>query len=249
MGKTQFENLTDGELEAILLHVSKLLEARKNQTLKQATQTAPTRLSTSEDAEAENNAKRIRLEDARNTETPPRSDFKITTPTPLVRNQATPTTRPQPAKRPEVPPIIIREKKGWLKISAYLNNNNIKHEKARNTKEGIAVQTANEEEYRTLFKTLEALKISFHTYQLRSEKTLKIVMRGMIQDIPVEKIQEDLMNQNYEVIKITRLHGKDNKPAPLVMIDLDKKYKSIYELQKCCGLDVIIESKRVQQGI
>lgn len=49
--------------------------------------------------------------------------------------------------------------------------------------------------------------------------------------------------------KISRMLGKDKKPAPLVLIELSKDYKSIFDLKKCCGLDISVESLKVRQDI
>lgn len=41
--------------------------------------------------------------------------------------------------------------------------------------------------------------------------------------------------------------GKNKKPSPLVLIEISKNYKSIFNLKKCCGLDVIVESLKIKQ--
>ncbi|GJQ81718.1 hypothetical protein Trydic_g9158 [Trypoxylus dichotomus] len=103
---------------------------------------------------------------------------------------------------------------------------------------GIQVEPATEEDYRKLSKLLKEQKTQFYTYQLKSEKKLKVVLRGITQDITDDEIKQDLQAQDYPVEKITRMKGKQGKPSPLVLVEIDRLYKSIYNITDCCGLAV-----------
>lgn len=52
----------------------------------------------------------------------------------------------------------------------------------------------------SLFK--HTLKVEYHTYDLNSEKRLKVVLRGRIQELTEEDIKTDLETQGYPVQKI-----------------------------------------------
>lgn len=71
-------------------------------------------------------------------------------------------------------------------------------------------------------------------------KTLLIVLRGMPLEIAGDKIKDDLENNRYPTLNITRMLGEDKKPAPLVLIQLDREYKSIFNIKYVCGLSVIV---------
>ncbi|GJQ83116.1 hypothetical protein Trydic_g12038 [Trypoxylus dichotomus] len=114
---------------------------------------------------------------------------------------------------------------------------------------GIHVEPATEEYYRKLSKLLKEQKTQFYTYQLKSEKKLKVVLRGITQDITDDEIKQDLQAQDYPVEKITRMKGKQGKPSPLVLVEIDRLYKSIYNITDCCGLAVKVEALRTRNLI
>lgn len=147
-----------------------------------------------------------------------------------------------------IPPIILRDKDKWNRIHNQLKIKKINFTKATNIKDGISICPQTETDYRNMYKAMEAEKVSFHTYQLRSEKTLKVIMRNIPQHIELEEINNDLIAQKYETTRITRINGRDGRPAPLVQIELDRKFKSIFNLEHCCGLNIKIEAKKIQRG-
>lgn len=169
--------------------------------------------------------------------------------------QSNPTKRIHPLNQTDtetteannIPPLILREKEKWRDICNLLKTKKLNYTRATNVKDGISVTPASETDYRSMYKLFETEKFAFHTYQLRSEKLLKVVLRNVPQYITCQEIAEDLAEKNYEIEKVTRLNGRDDKPAPLVVVELDKKYKAIYNLTNCCGLAVTIESKKVHK--
>lgn len=43
--------------------------------------------------------------------------------------------------------------------------------------------------------------------------------------------------------------GKNNRPAPLMLVEVAKEYKSIYNITFCCGLSVVVEPLRPKNEI
>lgn len=177
--------------------------------------------------------------------------LNINTPNPtqtsqsIQRKQTTPSLTDTTYK---IPPIILRQKEKWTHVSNLIKTRKINYTRATIVKEGVSILPSTESDYREMYKILENEKLSFHTYQLKSEKSLKVIMRGIIQEIPTEDIQKDLEVKKYEITRITRLNGRDGLPSPLVAIELKREYKSIFDLKTCCGLSIQIESKRLTQG-
>lgn len=63
-------------------------------------------------------------------------------------------------------------------------------------------------------------------------------------------LREYTIEENgYPVEKITRMLGKNKKPAPLVMIAIDWQYKSIYNLTNVCGLSITAEPMKPKSDI
>lgn len=95
----------------------------------------------------------------------------------------------------------------------------------------------------------DTLKIEYHTFDLNLEKPLKTVLRGVIQEITEDEIQADLISKGYLVTKVSRMMGRNSKPAPLILIEIDREYKSIYNLSNCCGLSISVERLKAKSTV
>lgn len=54
-----------------------------------------------------------------------------------------------------------------------------------------------------MYKLFQKTKVQFYTFELKSEKPLKIVIRAVPQELKEEEIQADLEDKNYAVKRIT----------------------------------------------
>lgn len=66
-----------------------------------------------------------------------------------------------------------------------------------------------EHDYKQLHKLLEKEKTQFHAFDLKSEKPLKVVIRGIPTEMPEEEIKHGLEEKKYPATKITRMQGKN----------------------------------------
>lgn len=144
-------------------------------------------------------------------------------------------------------PIILRNKEKWTKVSKELNDRKISITRATNTNYGIKIQPTTIDDYRTLYKYLKENNYEFHTHQLSEERNLRIVIKGVPLEIKDDEIKEDLKEKGYPTIKITRMMGKNNKPIQMILIEIEKKYKSIYNIKSINGLDILIEPLKSKQ--
>lgn len=151
------------------------------------------------------------------------------------------TTVSQSKPKYKVPPIYLREKEKWLSASSLLKNNNIHPLKSQTTRKGIRIEPESDADYRKIRKLFEKNYQSF-TYDLTSEKTLKVVLRGIITQITPEEVADDLEGKGYTTKKVSRMNGKNSQPAPLVLVQIGKEFKSIFNLKECCGLKITVES-------
>lgn len=65
------------------------------------------------------------------------------------------------------------------------------------------------------------LEVQFFTFELKSEKPLKVVFRGIPIKILTEEVSKDLQAKSYRVTKVTRMNSR-NGPAPLVLIEIPR---------------------------
>ena len=163
-------------------------------------------------------------------------------------NTTTPNAAPYTTSNDTVPPIVIHNKSLWIQISSYLLQHKISYTRATSTREGIRVLPSTVEDFSALNSFLKKQEISSHTFPLPSAKTIKVVLRGVPQSFTDEQITSDLILQSYVPLGVTRLLGRNNLPAPLVLVHLERKYASIHNLQTVCGLNITVEAKRIPNG-
>lgn len=150
----------------------------------------------------------------------------------------------------KAPPIVIRDKSKWTFVSSEITKNKLNYTKAISTSKGIKVEPCTVDDYKNMIRLLrDTLKVQYHTFDLNSEKPLKVVLRGVIPEITDEEIQSDLITKGYPITKISRMMGRNNQPAPLVLIEIERDYKSIYNLSNCCGLSITAEPLKTKTTV
>lgn len=111
--------------------------------------------------------------------------------------------------------------------------------------DGIKIHPNSEQDYRPLTKLFDHNKLPYHTYKLKSENNMKVVLRGLPNHIKTDSIEEDLKREDYNPIKITRMTKKGTQdgqnvqiPMPLVLVEIGKDQRHIYDITNCCSLTV-----------
>ncbi|GBP14697.1 hypothetical protein EVAR_9603_1 [Eumeta japonica] len=95
---------------------------------------------------------------------------------------------------------------------------------------------------RSLNKYLVDFKVQFHTYALEEGRKIKVIIRGIPADFPVEEIKADLCDQGFPVLSVHRLCRRDGTPLWLVLAVLPRteEAKNLSQtLNKVCGLSGI----------
>lgn len=141
-------------------------------------------------------------------------------------------------------PIILRNKEKWTSLTNKFNEKKINYTKATSVKDGIRIQPATVADYRAMYQLMKNLNVEFHTHQLKSERNLKVVIKGISTEIPVEDIKMYLEELGYPAINVSRMNGKLGKPIQMALIEIAREYKSIYSIKRVCGLDIDIEPLR-----
>lgn len=151
------------------------------------------------------------------------------------------------APKIRIPPIILRKKDDWVKTAKALESKGITIAKARNTAEGIVLSAADEQSFRSATKFFSETNYPFHTYQLQTEKTLKVVLRNIPQEITTEEVKNDLLTRGYPVTHVHRLSNRHTgRKHPMVRVDLTRSEqgKAIYQLTDVLRLTTQVEPAR-----
>ncbi|KAK9878315.1 hypothetical protein WA026_021330 [Henosepilachna vigintioctopunctata] len=102
--------------------------------------------------------------------------------------------------------------------------------KAKNISEGISITTTTKDDFRALTKMLDHAKYEYHTYQLEEEKNLNKVIDGISCEMNEEGVEQDLISEGYQPIKITRPTRSNRiskNPMAMILRRREKTY-SVY---------------------
>ncbi|GJQ76586.1 hypothetical protein Trydic_g12288 [Trypoxylus dichotomus] len=144
-----------------------------------------------------------------------------------VANTNPEATSAVPKKEGRIPPVVLRDKARWMRVNAEIQQLGVKIIKVVNAQVGIRIQPATASDYRRLVEIVTIMKVPFHSYQLTEEKPLKIVLRGLPEEISDEEIQEDLAQQGFTTATVKRMTvGPNKRPIPLVFVQLTKNDQS-----------------------
>lgn len=97
----------------------------------------------------------------------------------------------------------------------------------------LKIMTKNPESYRSLVHFLRDQKAEFHTFQLKEDKPIRVVIRNLHPTTPTELIKTELETRLFEVRQVSSVLHKINKhPLPLFFVDLEPTEQSndIYNL-------------------
>ncbi|KAL4131789.1 hypothetical protein QTP88_009046 [Uroleucon formosanum] len=114
----------------------------------------------------------------------------------------------------------------------------------KSTVDHLKVQTSNPEAYRTLVHYLRNEKAEFHTFQLKEDKPMRIVIRNLHPSTSTEMIKNELEHRLYEVRQITQvIHRISKILLPLFFVDLEPTdhSKEIFKLESILHTKIKIE--------
>ncbi|KAF8786337.1 hypothetical protein HNY73_008064 [Argiope bruennichi] len=107
-----------------------------------------------------------------------------------------------------------------------------------------------DEEHRRLSRLLEAQGAEFKTFMLRTDRPIKVVIRGLPSCTPIEEIKEDLEREGFTVVSITQLSKFQTKsPMPLFYAQIANGplSETVYTLTEMFGTKISVERYRAQE--
>ena len=80
--------------------------------------------------------------------------------------------------------------------------------------------------YRKLTKLLKTLNAKFHTYQLKQERSFRVVLRNIHHSADLDELKFEVLKHGHEVTNISNIRHRITKnPLSLFYIDIKKKKK------------------------
>lgn len=148
-----------------------------------------------------------------------------------------------PIKPP--PPIFVKGVEGFPALCTELIELiGVDNFICKSSTNSLKIQTTDPYAYRVLVRYLKAENAEYHTYQLKEEKPLRIVIRNLHPSTPLSLIKEELEVRLYEVRQVTNVLHKVNKnPIRLFFVDLEPTLKSneIFKMSSLLHCKIKIE--------
>lgn len=155
----------------------------------------------------------------------------------------------QTVKESPPPPIFIKDVINFTTmlqcISSHVKSENFTTKALANR--SVKVSVSNVAEYRKLVSYLRESKTCFYTYQLKSEKPFKVVIRNLHYSVDPKEITEALAAEGHTVRNIVNIrHWKTKIPLSMFFVDLEPNTNnaSIYKLKTLLHMRIVVESPK-----
>jgi len=153
------------------------------------------------------------------------------------------------------PPIFVRGVVNYLDLcTSLIELIGVDNFFCKTSADRLKIQTSNPESYRALIHFLKDQEAEFHTYQLKQDKPLRVVIRNLHPTTNVDIIKEELEVRLFEIRRVTNvLHKVTKIPLPLFFVDLEPSIKSaeIFHLSSLLHTKIKVEepykSKTISQ--
>ncbi|KAI4475989.1 hypothetical protein M0802_014962 [Mischocyttarus mexicanus] len=159
----------------------------------------------------------------------------------------------QVQKIPSSPPIYIENVLDIQSLTKCLNNaikkENYTHKISNNQ---VRVLPADADSYRIITKTLKSLNACFHTYQLKEERSFRVVLRNIHHYVDLNDLKGELMELGHEIVNISNIHHRATQnPLSMFFIDLKPKLNNnmVYNINKLNSTIVEIRPPRKKKEI
>ncbi|CAK1588830.1 unnamed protein product [Parnassius mnemosyne] len=155
---------------------------------------------------------------------------------------------PQLAKKQAPPPVFLRDKAEFTRLSKICYDSKIKYEDATNLGVAIKILPTTIDDFRRITKLFTYERVSYHTYALPEERKVRVVIRGVPFELSNEEILADLKSQGFPVEAVHKMHSRTGLRYPVILVILSNvpEAKTIFrQVRTVCGLSgVKVESPR-----
>ena len=164
-----------------------------------------------------------------------------------------PDERPEP-KAVKPPPIFIQGvtcfKSMVEALAKFIDKSSFNTKALANDVVKITVDSP--DNFRKIVKGLKDSNIAFYTYQLKSERAFKVIIRNLHHTVETSEIKSALVENGYSVRTVFNIrHPRTKQLLPLFSVDLEPNdtNKSIYELRTLLSTRIQVETPRPRQEI
>ncbi|GFT80807.1 RNA-directed DNA polymerase from mobile element jockey [Trichonephila clavipes] len=143
----------------------------------------------------------------------------------------------------QIPPIFVNPPDNWctlISIAGQLAPTLI----SKLTGKFLRITVQSDNEYRKLAQFLRHEGVEYKLFMLKSDRSLKLLIRGLRTSTEVEEIRVEIEREGFQIHKIFRLQKfKTKAPMPLIYLQLvnDAKADSIFQFTEMFGTQISFE--------
>lgn len=111
----------------------------------------------------------------------------------------------------------------------------------------LKLQLNSPDDFRKVVKMLKSKNIDFHTYQIKQEKSFRVILKNLHHSTPIDFITEEIEHLGYKVNQVVNvLQRLTKKPLPVFFIDLEPNicYSEIFKVKSICHSMIKFEEPR-----
>lgn len=138
------------------------------------------------------------------------------------------------------PPVTV--KVDWNEFSAYLKEKKIAYVKAKSVVEGIKIFPQDPDAFRQITKVCRERQIPYFTYEVRENKKMQVVVKGIPPEMQVDDMKAWLVDQGYGDAEVFRMRSKKDR-RPLHMLLVKTNNKEIFNITRFDRMVVTVEKK------
>lgn len=116
----------------------------------------------------------------------------------------------------------------------------------------LKLQLNTPDNYRKIIHFLKDNNSEYHTYQLKSDKPFRVVIRNLHSSTPVSEISAAIEEIGHSVIQVTNIiHHQTKIPLPLFFVDLeiDENNSDIFDITSILYTKIKVEEPHKQRQI
>lgn len=119
------------------------------------------------------------------------------------------------------------------------------------TTRGITIRPESSDVYRKFINILKVNGAQYHTFQLKEDRSYRVVLRGLHPSIPTTDIKNEIEQKGFKVRSIVNVLSNTKLPLPLYFVDLEQSdiNDTIYDIKTLCHSIIKVEEPRKKRAI
>lgn len=145
----------------------------------------------------------------------------------------------QAQKESKIPPIVVNNL-NYNQIKEIFKTNQISKYNIKNCSIGFKLFLNTKEDHVNLKKILENKNVEFFTYNFAEERPIKMIIKGLPKDMPLDEIYDGLNEQGFSKDKILKIHVINTNYGGSHLIHFKRNITTLNEIKQIHYINNVI---------